>query len=242
MTTAIVLDTETTGLDPAVDRLVEIAAIDVFSEKWHQALCNPGKPIPPETSAIHHIIDADVTDSPSPEFALAACLEHFNYPEYLIAHNAKFDREMIAAILPSGYSPRWICTYKNAMVAWPHAPNHKNQTLRYWRGHKPRVPEGLAPHRALYDVIVTREIFIDLISCAGTPRGFKEGEDIFAQMVSITANPILLKKISFGKHAGKPFSEIDNGYLRWILQQDDMNEDVRWSAEHELRKRRGGPF
>lgn len=239
MARAIVLDTETTGLDPLVDQLVEIAAIDLTTDQQFSSLCNPNRHIPPEVSAIHHIVDADVKGYPSPDETLLEMLAQFDYPEILIAHNAKFDAGMIASLLPVDYHPQWLCTYRNALVAWPDAPNHKNQTLRYWRGLQPQVPFGLAPHRALYDIIVTREIMRDLLAVAVAPRPWTMASSaIFNQMLFITENPILLKKIGFGKHAGKSFKEIDSGYLNWITKQSDMDSDVVYTARKELEARR----
>ena len=60
-----VVDVETTGLDPAVDRIVEIAVVGVDFErrcyrKLFHSLVDPEIPIPPEASAVHHITTAMV--------------------------------------------------------------------------------------------------------------------------------------------------------------------------------------
>src|SRR5690606_20142141 len=61
-------DLETTGVDPAKDRIVEIAVIKLEPNgnrsNWIKRI-NPGIPIPPESSAIHGIYDADVADAPT---------------------------------------------------------------------------------------------------------------------------------------------------------------------------------
>lgn len=64
----VFLDLETTGINIASDRIVEIALIKVNidgSEEEKELRINPGVPIPEETSKIHGIYDADVKDSPS---------------------------------------------------------------------------------------------------------------------------------------------------------------------------------
>ena len=65
-----VLDTETTGLDPANDAIVEFAAcvVQMTDGAWAPSevfsrFVHPGMPIPPESSAIHHIVDVDVADA-----------------------------------------------------------------------------------------------------------------------------------------------------------------------------------
>lgn len=63
----VFLDLETTGMNIATDRIVEIALLKVHpggneEEKLHRI--NPEMPIPPEVSKIHGIFDTDVAESP----------------------------------------------------------------------------------------------------------------------------------------------------------------------------------
>ena len=66
---AVVIDTETTGLDPAEARIVEIAAIRIAggrlsADEIFQSLVSPGISIPAAATAIHHIDDAKVAGAP----------------------------------------------------------------------------------------------------------------------------------------------------------------------------------
>ena len=62
----VVFDLETTGLNPKTDRIVEISIIKRFPGKQKDQVktrrLNPGRPIPPEVTAIHGITDQDVKD------------------------------------------------------------------------------------------------------------------------------------------------------------------------------------
>jgi DNA polymerase-3 subunit epsilon len=62
------IDTETTGVDPVTDRLLELGIVlmapDGARKTWQQRF-NPGFPIPPESTAIHGITDEDVKDCPT---------------------------------------------------------------------------------------------------------------------------------------------------------------------------------
>ena len=63
-----VIDLETTGTDPRVDRIVEISVLKVAPghEPDHRTRrVNPGISIPPEATAIHGITDDDVADMPT---------------------------------------------------------------------------------------------------------------------------------------------------------------------------------
>ncbi len=64
----VVLDLETTGMNIATDRIVEIALLKIQidgSEEEKLLLINPEMPIPPEVSQIHGITDDDVKDKPT---------------------------------------------------------------------------------------------------------------------------------------------------------------------------------
>ncbi len=95
--TFVAFDTETTGLSPTNDRIVEVGVIkfrngEVIEEKsW---LINPGRPIPKRVQKVHGITDEMVQGKPDfktfyPEF------EAFVDGCVLIAHNARFDVSMM---------------------------------------------------------------------------------------------------------------------------------------------------
>lgn len=226
----IIMDTETTGLDAETDRLVEIAGARLSDLKSFETLVDPQRDVPPEARAIHHIGPADVVGAPDEVSALRAMftsLNDLNGQIIFAAHNAKFDRGFINRIAPA-LSLDWICTYKCAVVTWPDAPAHGNQVLRYYLGLDvdKDLPPGLFPHRALYDVIVTRGILIELLKVHSLEK-----------LINISNNPVLLTKVSFGKHKGQLWSEVPFGYLKWCVGQADMNEDVLHTAAHWMRKR-----
>ena len=63
-----IFDIESTGVVPQRDRIVEIAVIKIYPDGRKQETVrrlNPGIPIPPGSTAIHGITDADVADAPS---------------------------------------------------------------------------------------------------------------------------------------------------------------------------------
>jgi DNA polymerase-3 subunit epsilon len=92
------IDTETTGKDPAVDRVVEVAAVvfkngEVISR--HRWLVNPGVPIPKESFDVHGISDEAVKDAP-PFGAVAGEILTVLEGKIPLAYNAEFDRAFIA--------------------------------------------------------------------------------------------------------------------------------------------------
>lgn len=73
----VVLDTETTGLDAARDRVIEIGAVrpvpgqPVTDDDVIATLVNPGIAIPAASTAIHGLSDKDVADAPAFPLAMA---------------------------------------------------------------------------------------------------------------------------------------------------------------------------
>jgi DNA polymerase-3 subunit epsilon/CBS domain-containing protein len=163
---AFVIDTETTGLDPARARIVEIGAVPLRKGKLDQSaslrrLINPGEPIPPEATRIHAIDDSMVASAP--DFAavwqdISAAISG----EILIGHTFGFDlavlkRECQRAGLP-WISPRTLDTRLLALVAEPHLGGYTLEHLANWLG---VAIENR--HSALADAGTTGKIFLALL-------------------------------------------------------------------------------
>lgn len=99
----IVLDTETTGLDPASGhRLVEIGCVEIVNHirtgsHFHSYL-NPERDMPPEAERIHGLSGAFLQDKPLFKTVAAAFLE-FIGDTPLVIHNASFDLKFLNAEL-----------------------------------------------------------------------------------------------------------------------------------------------
>ena len=64
----VFFDLETTGINISTDRIVEISYLKVYPDGREESKTmriNPGRPIPPEATAVHKITDADVADCPT---------------------------------------------------------------------------------------------------------------------------------------------------------------------------------
>ena len=95
----VVLDTETTGLDVRQDRIIQIGAVrmqgpDILETAVFDVIVNPGVPIPPASSRVHGLSDADVTGHPS--FAeVAGSLRDFIGSAVVVGHSINFDLSML---------------------------------------------------------------------------------------------------------------------------------------------------
>lgn len=222
-----IIDVETCGLPPDNAQIVEVATVDLVNDdsEWKRgqiwsSLVNPGRLIPPEASAVHHITDDMVKDAPRfadlPPFLTGA--------DVVGAHSAKFERECLKlnGLTEDG---RWLCSYKCGVLLFPDAPSHKNQVLRYWLGLKLADPSLATPHRALGDAYVT----------AALVRIYLRSATI-EEMVEASNSPVLLPRLHFGEHAGKPIAEVPWTYFDWIVNKSKgpWDEDVLHTARHYL--------
>lgn len=95
----VAFDTETTGLYPASEGLVEVAAvkfqIKTGALEYFQTLVNPGKAIPWEATRVHGITDEMVFDAPPIQKVLPSLFAFFG-DAIPVAHNAPFDLGFLA--------------------------------------------------------------------------------------------------------------------------------------------------
>ncbi len=150
----VVLDTETTGLDPRADAIVEIAILDGDGGILLNALINPPRPIPVEATAIHGIDDAMVAAAPSLADIAPTLLRILSEAECVVIYNAAFDEGMlrnslrsIGLRLPSTRTECAMHIYAAYYGEW----DHRHHDYR-WQ----RLPS--AGHRALDDARATLAI------------------------------------------------------------------------------------
>lgn len=230
-----VIDLETTGQAPPAHGVCEVGWQDVAlgaDGRWEihgeggQRYVNPGRPIPPITQAIHHILDEQVADAPFWQDVARPVLDPYPRRIALAAHRASFEEQYCTPALTRGAD--WICTWKCALRLWPDSPSFSNQVLRYWR--KPHGIEherGLPAHRAFPDAYVTAFHLRDMLNEASV-----------AQLIAWSNAPGLLPRVRFGLDRGKTWQEIDDDSLAKFLGDRDI--DVRFTAETEMARRRGG--
>lgn len=233
----MVVDCESTGLDPKTDALVEIAtvatSIDNHLQGMWATLVYPGRDIPPEASAIHGITYDDVWLAPSTDQALHGLADFVSrfVPFTPTGHNFTFDYGFLTADPKSlnVFDERGLCTKRLAMKLWPGYPSYKNQALRYRRK---LVIESFVPaHRALGDALVTAALLIEEL----TSNEFRAtGIEDVAALIEYCDAPILLELMPFGRHKGEPIAKLPRGYIDWCLRLPDLSSDMRFSLERAI--------
>jgi DNA polymerase III subunit epsilon len=223
----IYYDTETTGIRPEKDRIVEIAAYDPVNNVTFEQLVNPGIAIPDEAIAIHGITNSMVEKASSFAEVGKAFIEFCSGSCVLIAHNNdSFDKHFL---LHEGKRhqlqfPDWpmLDSLKWARKYRPDLPRHSLQFLRQIYG----IAENKA-HRALDDVFVLQQIFsvmIDDLSLNQVLELLQTGSEALPQVMP------------FGKHQGKPLSQIPSDYLIWLKQQGALDKPENASLKAALEK------
>jgi DNA polymerase III subunit epsilon len=164
----IVLDTETTGLDPADGhRIVEIGAVELFNHMptgrtYHQYI-NPARTMPKEAFDVHGLSDAFLADKPAFAQVAAAFLD-FVATDILVIHNAAFDMKFLnselqragLATLPMS---RALDTVQIARGKYPGSPASLDALCRRF-GIDNSMREK---HGALLDSEILAEVYLELI-------------------------------------------------------------------------------
>jgi DNA polymerase III alpha subunit (gram-positive type) len=156
-----------------------------------------------------------------------------------VAHNAPYDIGMIEREkIKVGKS---IDTYKiaQALDVKGEIPAFRLQYLRYYLGLEVR---DVVAHDALGDVRVLKAVFERMYD---KMIDNSTHDEVIAKMVKITSEPMLIKRLAFGKHRGELVSDIarsDRGWLEWLLGQKesdaangDVDEDWIYTLKHYLR-------
>jgi len=220
----IYYDTETTGINSEKDRIIELAAYDPIQERSFCEFIHPGFPIPPESSAIHHITDDMVADAGKFEEVGKAFADFCPENTVLIAHNNdSFDKLFIEAeynrndlSLPNWEyvdSLKWSRRYRSDL------PRHSLQHLREVYG-----IEANNAHRALDDVMVLYRVFSRMI------------DDLsIEQVITLLSQTKTLDRMPFGKHQGKALSKVPKNYVAWLADSGafakPQNKELKESFE-----------
>jgi DNA polymerase III subunit epsilon len=227
----IVIDTETTGLDPFQGhRVVEIGCIELVNripsgQHFHRYL-NPERDMPAEAFAVHGLSAEFLKDKP-PFAEIADELATFIGDAPLVAHNAMFDLGFLNAELERAGKmlvarERLVDTLLLARRKHPAGPNRLDDLcMRYGIDNSRRTKHG-----ALLDAEILAEVYVELIGArqaqlilvetdAGPARG-----DAGAVVIRVRPQPLPSRLTADEREAHAAFvitlgeDAIWRGYLR----------------------------
>jgi DNA polymerase III epsilon subunit family exonuclease len=161
----VIVDIETTGLEPAGNEVTEIAALrvergeikDVFS-----ALIKIDRPLPPEIIQLTGITDELLAEEGQDKGTVLRRFLEFAGSTPLLAHNVEFDVPFLNHHLKEGIAKELknplLCTLKVSRKLLPGLQNHKLATVAGYY----KIP-ALHAHRAAADVEITYQLWLKLI-------------------------------------------------------------------------------
>jgi DNA polymerase III subunit epsilon len=240
-----VIDVETTGTNPQVDRIVEISVLKVYPSGERQQRTrriNPGIPIPAEASAVHGIKDADVADQPKFAQVAAGLISFLDGCDLCGFNLKKFDLRVLHAEFARASVPFSLA---NRAVVDPMEIYHRKEprnlaaALRFYcdRDHD----DG---HRAEADVLATAEVLDAMLgrypdlprTVAGLQTELKSSNAVDTSGFFIRVEGEV--RFANGKHRGQPLDAVARhspDYLSWMLRQDFF-EDTKTMVRRALQR------
>jgi DNA polymerase-3 subunit epsilon len=225
----IIFDLETTGVQVHTDRIIEIAALKLLpggSTRQLSHRVNPEVPIPPESTAVHGITDADVALEPTFRHLAPKLIEFFVDCDLAGFNVRRFDLPLLVneferagETLPETD----VHVIDVQTIFHMKEPRDLSAALRFYCGR-----EHTGAHGALADVLATAEVFeAQLDRYPDLPHDIIELERVVhpkdpawlddeGKFVWEGNNVI----ITFGKHRGTSLRDLvqrDRNYLEWIL-------------------------
>lgn len=228
----IFFDLETTGIDVAKDRIVELCYIKLFpngNEESKSMRINPGMPIPKQSSDVHGIYDEDVVDCPLFKDIAAELYKTFETCDLAGFNSNKFDIPLLCEeFLRCGYdfdvSKRKCIDVQNIY--------HKLERRTLIAAYKYYCGKDLEnAHSAFADTRATLEVLEAQLD--KYPADLQNDVKFLAEYSMMNKNVDFAGRIikndndvevfNFGKHKGKPVVEVlrrEPSFYSWMMQGD----------------------
>ena len=228
----IFFDLETTGVNAAKDKIVEISYIQVYpngKEESNTIRINPGRHIPEEATAVHHITDDDVKNCPSFKDVAKELSRVFEGCDIAGFNSNRFDlpllvEEFLAAGVNIDMTKRKFIDVQTIF--------HKMEQRTLVAAYKFYCGKNLedahsadADTRATYEVLKAQlDRYPSLQNDVNFLSEFSTQNKNVDFAGRIIYNDKNVEVFNFGKHKGCPVEEvfrtIDRGYYDWMMQGD----------------------
>lgn len=227
----VFFDLETTGTNIGDDRIVEISYIKVYPDGHEESgtrRINPGRPIPAEATAVHHISDEDVQDEPRFEQVAQALSEVFTNVDIAGFNSNRFDVPLLVEeFLRAGVNIDFSnCRFVDVQTIY-----HKMEQRTLSAAYRFYCDKNLEDaHSAQADTRATYEVLLAQLERYDT---LQNDINFLSQFSTHTRNVDFAGRIvyndkdvpvfNFGKYKGMPVAEVllrDSGYYSWMMQGD----------------------
>ncbi|MDE6095779.1 MAG: 3'-5' exonuclease [Muribaculaceae bacterium] len=253
----IFFDLETTGTNITRDRIVELSYIKVYPDGNEEKKCrriNPEMPIPPASTAIHHITDEDVKDSPTFRQIARSLLEIFEGCDIAGYNSNKFDvpllmEEFGRCGINFDIAGRRFIDVQNIF--------HKMEQRTLVAAYKFYCGSDLeAAHSALADTQATYEVLLGQLKRYPELKndvGYLADFSKIGKNLDLAARIVLdnddVPVFNFGKHKGKSVREVlrkEPSFFDWVMQGDfpkntkDVLMQLKYKYLQEQRQEKNG--
>ncbi len=227
----IFFDLETTGLNLMTDRIVEIAYLKVHpngNEESRKMRINPGMPIPPESTAIHHIADEDVCDCPMFKQVAQSIANDFKGCDIAGYNSNSFDVPFLAEEF---LRAEVDFDFANSRFIDVQVVFHKmeKRTLEaayrfYCNAELANAHSANADTRATYEVLMAQlDRYPELQNDVEFLSKFTKFNNNVDYAGRIVLNDKGVEVFNFGKHKGRSVEEIfrtEPSYYSWMMNGD----------------------
>ncbi len=205
----LVLDTETTGIDPSEGhRILEIACVEIVARRltgeiFHTRV-NPHRLIDEDARAVHGISNADVANEPSFSDIAAAFVEYVR-GSTLVIHNAKFDLSFLNIELARAGHPLKLQTLCNVIdtlaMARQRHPGQNNSLDALCKRYAVDASSRSEAHGALIDATLLADVYLAMTSGQSrmnfpAARSSSGISSLLSSLESSTHNPLPVIKAS----------------------------------------------
>lgn len=227
----LLLDTETHDIEKPC--LVQLAYKNLSNGKVINELFKPREKITFGAMSIHHITNEDVAQKQEFENSTQKLQIQKEVENHIVvAHNAKFDLEVLEN---EGITcPYSICTRRLAYHFYDF-DSHALQYLRYALDLNDERLRKLMPHDALTDIIMLEKLWNELVGKVQLEINTADPKQVLSRMINITRNPLVIRKMPFGKHKGMSMQEMvqsDRKYCDWIMNEEGIDTDIKFTILH----------
>ena len=227
----IFFDLETTGINVANDRIVELSYLKVDlqgNEKSKTYLINPGIPIPPQSTAIHGITDEDVREAPGFSEIAKNLAREFEGCDLAGYNSNKFDIPLLAEEFLRAEVDIDLSKRKFIDVQVIFMKMEQRTLSAAYQFYCKKILDGA--HSAEADTLATYEIlqaqldrYPDLKNDMASLADFSSHTNNVDFAGRIVYNDKLVEVFNFGKYKGIPVEEVlekDPGYYGWMMKGD----------------------
>ena len=228
----VFFDLETTGTNITHDRIVEISVLQVFP-KGKQDIktkrINPEMPIPAESTAIHGITDEDVKDAPTFRQVAKSLADQIEGCDLAGFNSSRFDipllaEEFLRVGLDVDFSKKKLIDVQIIF--------HKKEQRTLEAAYRFYCDKNLEDaHSAEADTLATFEVLKaqldkyddlpnDMAKLAEEYSFFNDNVDLAGRIIR---NENGIEVFNFGKHKGKPVSEVlrvEPSFYAWMMDAD----------------------